>query len=262
MGAVKRTAEFLGQRKLLDYSLIVKVELGGVSNSINFIPSRGLEVRSLKATCKLRGVDGTQRCTFHFMCVLDYLNPWVTRKKMESWFKRNTTFGQAKKKECSALKPKRYALRFLAGMQYFFPGVGALNGSIQAYHGKNKNYRATIEKVVLKTGEMGPTWLNVMGNRSSGAYVAPVHHVSPHYNFQDSDDEEQGGVTPMMWAVLIILGVFMLCSICLFLIVVSRSRGKGRSRRAPRGVRKKSAKFPKRKTRRRRISIDSDSDSY
>merc|ERR1712072_404725 len=239
-----RTAEFFGptdkSQELQDYSLIVKVTMGAGNSSITFNPSRGLQ-RSLTATCRLKGVSAPQRCTFHFMCVLDYLNAWTGLKKIDRKYKTLSTLFMTTRKHASVLKPKRYAMRFKAGLEVFFP-CKAVAGSIDAYHGKNSKYRKDLTQVVRKIGDMGPKWLRLMKQPSTTSSTTTT--LRQLWSSGSGTEGDSGGVTPLMLIGLGVLGVLMVCCIACFLCVAVRKSRRRRRRR--KRIRKKGAVFLKR----------------
>jgi len=160
--AMKNSIEFFRSQDLIDYSLCFKIELGCDNKPIQ----AGLR-RKLRATCKVRGVNELQRITFHFMGILDYLTKYGAKKTMQSFYQRYLPGD--KNGEPSCVEPKRYALRMLAGLEWFFGPFPSLKGSIAEYEDtRYKNYSKRHRQTAMRCGnDKGRLWLQLMENQGA-----------------------------------------------------------------------------------------------
>merc|ERR1719162_1203208 len=104
-GQLRRDADFLADRNILDYSLLVGVRYGHVRNHGVFRMAHEIETyREMPGTTFPEYVEGPTEYCFG---IIDVLQEYVCRKRCEYWY-RSCRFGEG----VSCVPPRAYAERF------------------------------------------------------------------------------------------------------------------------------------------------------
>jgi len=222
--AMKNSIEFFKSQGLMDYSLCFKIELGCDNKPVQ----AGLR-HKLRATCKVRGVGELQRITFHFLGILDYLTKHGAMKKVESFFQRywpGDRYG-----EPSCVEPKRYALRMLAGLEWFFGPFPSLKGSIAEYEGtRYKNYTKRHRQAAIRSGsDKGRIWLELMEKQGARRQSVAPQGQKLQIQYGTGNYAQPTNWPTVALFILFVVGFVVLVAIGICLLL-KRSRKSSRER--------------------------------